>query len=73
MYYFDNTDRTTFGVSRDSAVGIAACYGLDGPGIEFRWRRDLLRPSRPALGPIQPPTQWILGLFHVGKAAGELC
>ena len=25
---------------RDSSVGIATRYGLDGPGIEFRWRRD---------------------------------
>ena len=24
-------------VGRDSAVGIATCYGLDGPGIESRW------------------------------------
>jgi hypothetical protein len=23
-----------------SSVGIATCYGLDGPGIESRWRRD---------------------------------
>jgi hypothetical protein len=25
-------------VGRDSSVGIASCYGLDGPGIESRWR-----------------------------------
>jgi hypothetical protein len=24
-------------VGRDSVVGIATCYGLDGPGIESRW------------------------------------
>ena len=23
--------------SRDRSVGIATCYGLDGPGIESRW------------------------------------
>jgi hypothetical protein len=34
---------------RDSSVGIATCYGLDGPGIEFRWGRDFPHPSRPAL------------------------
>ena len=34
--------------SRDSSVGIATCYGLDGPGIEFRWSRDFPhRPDRP--------------------------
>jgi len=25
-------------MSRDSSVGIATRYGLDGPGIESRWR-----------------------------------
>ena len=47
---------------RDSAVGIATGYGLDGPGIEFLWGRDLLHPTRPALGPTQPPIQWVSGL-----------
>jgi hypothetical protein len=28
-------------VGRDSSVGIATRYGLDGPGIESRWGRDL--------------------------------
>jgi hypothetical protein len=27
-------------VGRDSAVGIATRYELDGPGIEFRWGPD---------------------------------
>jgi hypothetical protein len=29
---------------------IATRYGLDGQGIESRWRRDFPNPSRPALG-----------------------
>jgi len=37
--------------SRDSSVAIATRYGLDGLGIESRWRRDFPHPSRPALGP----------------------
>jgi len=37
-----------------SSVGIATSYGLDGPGIESRWRRDFPHLSRPALGPTLP-------------------
>ena len=44
-----------------SVVAIATGYGLDGPGIEFRWGRDFPHLSRPALGPIQPPVQLIPG------------
>ena len=45
-----------------SSVGIATDYGLDGSGIESRWGRDFQHLSRPALGPTQPPVQWILDL-----------
>jgi len=31
---------------RDSAVGIAIRYGLDGLGNESQWGRDFLHPSR---------------------------
>jgi hypothetical protein len=35
---------------RDNVFGIAARYGLDGPGIEYRWGRDISFLSRPTLG-----------------------
>ena len=47
---------------RDSSLGKATRYGLDGPGIETRWRRDIPHPSRLALGPTQPTIQWVTGL-----------
>jgi hypothetical protein len=40
---------------RDSSVGIATRYGLDGKGIESRWWWDFPHPSRPALGVPGPP------------------
>ena len=46
----------------DSSVGIATRYGLGGPGIESRWRRDFPHLSRPSLGPTQSPIQWVPGL-----------
>ena len=49
-------------VGRDSSVGIATRYELDGPGIESLWRRDFPHLSRPALGPTKPPVQWVPGL-----------
>jgi hypothetical protein len=57
-------------VARDSSVSIATRYQLDGQGMESRCGKDFPHPSRPALGPIQPPIQWVLGLFTGGKAAG---
>jgi hypothetical protein len=45
-----------------SSVGIGTGYGLDGPRIESRWGRDIPHLPGPALGPTQPPVQWVPGL-----------
>jgi hypothetical protein len=57
-------------LGRDISVGIATRYRLGGPGIASWCGPHLPHPSRPALGPTQPPVQWVPGLFPVGKAAG---
>jgi len=54
-------------VSCDGLVGTATCYGLDGPWIGYRWRRDFLLTSRLAMGPTQHPIHWVLGLFCRSK------
>jgi hypothetical protein len=64
-------------MSRDSAVGIATGYGLDDRGVGVRvsvggTNFHFSTASRPALGPTQPPIQWVPGIFSWGNAAGAL-
>jgi hypothetical protein len=56
-----------FRVGRDSSVGTATRYGLDGRGIESRWWRDFR--ARPDL-PWGPPSLLWYRVFPGGKAAG---
>jgi hypothetical protein len=42
-----------------SSVSIATGYRLDSPGIKSRWGWDFPHLSRLALGPTQPPVQWV--------------
>jgi hypothetical protein len=56
-------------VGRDSSVGIATRYGLEGPGTESRWGRDF-PPS--SILPWSPPSLLYnrYRVFPEGKAAG---
>jgi len=59
-----------YAADRDSSVGIATRYELEGPGIKSQWVRDFPHPSRPTLGSVQPPIQWVPGLYPGNKTAG---
>ena len=56
-----NSPGTHFCCGSGSSVGTATDNGLDGPGSN-PGGDEIFRPSRSALGPTQPPVQWVLGL-----------
>jgi hypothetical protein len=62
--------------SRVSSGSIVSDYGLDDRAIDVRYPRGqrifpLASVSRPALGPTQPPVQWILGVLSPGVKRGR--
>jgi hypothetical protein len=48
------------------SFGIETGYGLDGRGIGVSF---FSTSSRPDLGPIQPPIQWVPGVKQPGREA----
>ena len=52
-----------------SSVGIATDYGVDGPGSN-PGGDETFRPSRPTLGPTEPPVKWVPCLSRGQSAAG---
>ena len=56
-----NNANTSYICGPGSSVGTVTDYGLDGLGSN-PGGDEIIRPSRPALGPTQPPAKWVLGL-----------
>jgi hypothetical protein len=68
MYHKIISHRTLFW-GRDSVVGIATRYGMDGSGFEPAWEQDILTSPHKPRQPLDP-TQPLLGLLPGGKATG---
>jgi hypothetical protein len=54
---------------RDSSVGLATRYGLEGSRIESQWGRDFQHPSKPLLRLTHPHIQWTPAPLPGGKTA----
>jgi hypothetical protein len=62
--------------SHDSPVGVALGYGLDVRGSRVRFSAMagiflLITASRTAMGPTEPPIQWVRGALSLGVKRPE--
>jgi len=55
-----------------SSAVIASDYGLDSPGSN-PGRGEIFRPSRPNLGPTQPPVKWVPSLSREQSGVRACC
>jgi len=55
-----------------SSVSLVTDYGLNGPESNSGGD-EIFRPSRPTLGPTQPPVNWVRVLSRGSTAAGACC
>ena len=58
---------------RDSSVGIATRYGLDGPGIKSRWGARISAPVQTDPGTYPASCTMDTGSFPGVKVAGAFC
>jgi hypothetical protein len=58
-------------VDRDSSVGIATGYGLDGPGIESQWGARFSAPVQ--IGPGAHPSSYTMGTGSLSRGWSGRC
>jgi hypothetical protein len=65
VYICELFAQATCFIGRDSSVGIATGYGLDGQGIESRWGRDFFVPVH--TGPGAHPASYTMGTGSLSR------
>ena len=60
-------------MGRGSVAGVATRYGLDGPGIEWRFGARFSALVQTGPGAHSASVKWVPGLYRGDKAAGAWC